>query len=105
MWRKIKTFFNHRWCQFSPKQKYFVIGLILLLIFTPVFVFALDVVTTAILKILTGIISVLVSFFGKLLAVVLHALVYVAQYNNFIKEQVVITVHPWSTMDGSLIGP
>lgn len=90
MWRKIKTFFNHRWCQFSPKQKYFVIGLILLLIFTPVFVFALDVVTTAILKILTGIISVLVSFFGKLLAVVLHALVYVAQYNNFIKEQVVI---------------
>ncbi len=90
MWRKIKTFFNHRWCRFSPKQKYFVIGLILLLIFTPVFVFALDVVTTAILKILTGIISVLVSFFGKLLAVVLHALVYVAQYNNFIKEQVVI---------------
>lgn len=90
MWRKVKTFFNHRWCRFSPKQKYFVVGLILLLIFTPVFVFALDVVTTAILKILTGIISVLVSFFGKLLAVVLHALVYVAQYNNFIKEQVVI---------------
>ena len=90
MWRKIKTFFSNSWGQLSPKQKYFVAGLILLLIFTPIFVFALDIITTAILKILTGIISVLVSFFGKLLAVVLHVLVYVAQYNNFINEQVVV---------------
>ncbi|HQA84217.1 MAG TPA: hypothetical protein PLE47_02595, partial [bacterium] len=90
MWRKIKTFFSNSWGQLSPKQKYFVAGLILLLIFTPIFVFALDIITTAILKILTGIISILVSFFGKLLAVVLHVLVYVAQYNNFINEQVVV---------------
>lgn len=90
MWHKIKYFFHNQWRQVSPKQKYFIIGLVLILILTPLLVFALDAVTTAILKILTGVISLLVSFFGKLLAVVLHVLVYVAQYNNFINEQVVI---------------
>lgn len=90
MWRKLKNFFNDQWQQISHKQRYFIVGLIIFLILTPVLVFALDAVTTAILKILTGIISLLVSFFGKLLAVVLHVLIYVAQYNNFIKEQVVV---------------
>ncbi|NCU44088.1 hypothetical protein EOM71_00205 [Candidatus Falkowbacteria bacterium] len=90
MWRKLKSFFNDQWQQISHKQRYFIVGLIIFLILTPVLVFALDAVTTAILKILTGIISLLVSFFGKLLAVVLHVLIYVAQYNNFIKEQVVV---------------
>lgn len=90
MWPKIKYFFYNQWHKNSPKQKYFIIGLVLILILTPFLAFALDRVTNAVLGILTSLISLLVSFFGKLLAVVLHALIYVAQYNNFINEQVVV---------------
>jgi hypothetical protein len=90
MWSKISNFFHNYWSRLSTKQKYWLLILCLALIIAPGLIFASNPVLDAVLKILIGIISALVTFFGKLLAVVLHCLIWVAQYNNFINETVVV---------------
>jgi len=80
-----------RWCRLSKTQKCLIIVLCLLIILIPFIASAdfADTITKGVVQILTAIVSVLVSFVGKVLALVLHCLVYVAQYNNFINETVV----------------
>ncbi|HPD07915.1 MAG TPA: hypothetical protein PK960_01675, partial [bacterium] len=90
-WSKISGYFMERWCRLSKTQKCLIIVLCLLIILIPFIASAdfADTITKGVVQILTAIVSVLVSFVGKVLALVLHCLVYVAQYNNFINETVV----------------
>ena len=90
-WSKISGYFMERWCRLSKTQKCLIVVLCLLIILIPFITSAdvFDVITKGVVQILTAIVSVLVSFVGKVLALVLHCLVYVAQYNNFINETVV----------------
>lgn len=90
MWHKIINYLKQHWDRLSKQQKYLLVFVCLLTVLSPLMASAkLDKVTEALLQILTGIVSLLVTFVGSLLAIVLHALIWVAQYNNFINESVV----------------
>lgn len=87
MWPKIKLFFHNHWNGTTKPQRFFLLSLILVLTIVPAIASAN--VSTFVLEIVTNLISIIVYFLGKLIAVILHCLVYVAQYNNFINEGVV----------------
>ena len=91
IWVKISNYIAGQWLKLSKRQKLCLVLLCLLLLLIPTLSLADigDTITKAVLQVLTAIISLLVSFLGKLLALVIHCLVYVAQYNNFINELVV----------------
>lgn len=91
VWSKISRYLVDRWFKLSKTQKYLVIFLCFAVILVPSMASAgaLDKITEAVLQTLTATVSLLVSFLGRLLALVIHCLVYVAQYNNFINELVV----------------
>lgn len=90
MWHKIINYLKQHWDRLSKQQKYLLVFVCLLTILSPLIALAaVDKITEALLQILTGIVSLLVTFVGSLLAIVLHALIWVAQYNNFINESVV----------------
>ena len=91
IWSKISGYLVDRWSKLSKTQKYLVIFLCLIAILVPSVALAGvgDDITRAVLQTLTAVISLIVTFLGRLLALVIHCLVYVAQYNNFINELVV----------------
>ena len=91
IWSKISGYLVDRWSKLSKTQKYLVIFLCLIAILVPSVALAGvgDDITRAVLQTLTAVISLIVTFLGRLLALILHCLIYVAQYNNFINELVV----------------
>lgn len=87
MWSKIKLFFYNHWSGLTKTKRFVLVFAILLLTIFPAIAFAN--VSTFVLEIATTLISILVAFLGKLIAVILSCLVNVATYNNFINENVV----------------
>lgn len=88
MWSKIKLFFYNHWSGLTKTKRFLLIFSILLLTIFPTI--ALAGVGDFVIEIATHLISILVNFLGKLIALILSCLVKVAVYNNFINEDVVI---------------